>query len=274
MSTGKRIPSQPVTELMDHTSALELLVHGEIEVIGRLREASNQTFAVRVRSSTAESLAVYKPVAGEAPLWDFPDGTLAAREYAAYLVSEALGWQVVPPTILRTGPAGRGMLQTWIETTDDAAPVQVVRRGDEGDLLHVLDAEDQWGRAVSLVHEDNPALRRIALFDIVINNTDRKGGHVLPVVGGHRFGIDHGVCFHVDNKLRTVLWGWAGTALTADEITAVATLGADVALADRLNELLAEDEVEAFTRRCSALARAGELPIPRGDWPPIPWPPI
>jgi uncharacterized repeat protein (TIGR03843 family) len=262
-----------VTELADHASALEALRHGDIEVIGRLREASNQTFAVRIQSHGEESLAVYKPIAGEAPLWDFPDGTLAAREYAAYLVSAALGWDIVPPTILRDGPAGPGMLQTWIETTDEQ-PVQVVRQGDEGTMLHVLDAEDQWGRPVSVVHEDCVGLRRIALFDIVVNNTDRKGSHVLPVEGGHRFGIDHGVCFHVDNKIRTVLWGWAGRSLNADEVEALQRLMGDDDLTSALDDLLADDEVDAFRHRCAALVQAARFPVPRGDWPPIPWPPL
>lgn len=262
-----------MTELVDHASAIAALKGGEIEVVGRLREASNQTFAVRIHSGGDESLAVYKPIAGEAPLWDFPDGTLAAREYAAYLVSEALGWDIVPPTILREGPAGLGMLQTWIETTDEH-PVQVVRHGDEAGMLHVLDAEDQWGRPVSVVHEDGAALRHIALFDIIVNNTDRKGSHVLPVAGGHRFGIDHGVCFHVENKLRTVLWGWAGEPLVDEEAEHLRRLDADAAFRQRLGELLADDEVAAFDLRCSSLLRAGRFPVPRGDWPPIPWPPL
>ncbi|MGN6161317.1 MAG: SCO1664 family protein [Marmoricola sp.] len=260
-------------EVADHAAALDLLGHGEIEVVGRLREASNQTFAVRLTRAGEQALGVYKPVSGEAPLWDFPDGTLAAREQAAYLVSEALGWHVVPPTLLRDGPAGRGMLQIWIETSDDE-PVRVVPRGSEAGWLHVLDAEDRWGRPVSLVHEDGDALRRIALFDLVVNNTDRKGSHVLPVSSGHRFGIDHGVCFHVDDKVRTVLWGWAGDALTDDEVSALRSLVENHGLLADLSGLLAEDEVEAFVRRSARLLRVGRLPMPRGDWPPIPWPPL
>lgn len=262
-----------MTELADHATALEALRHGEIEVIGRLREASNQTFAVRILSSSGESMAVYKPIAGEAPLWDFPDGTLAARERAAYLVSEALGWDIVPPTILRDGPAGPGMLQTWIESSDED-PVQVVRRGDEGELLPVLDAEDHRGRPVRVVHEDTIALRRIAVFDLVVNNTDRKGSHILPVPGGHRFGIDHGVCFHVDDKVRTVLWGWAGSTLSVEETAALTRIHSDTELLEALGDLLADDEVDAMMHRTARLLRVGHLPIPRGEWPPIPWPPL
>lgn len=268
MPAGQRIPSQLVNQHCT-TSLLEV---GEIEVVGRLREASNQTFAVRVTHDGEESAAVYKPISGEAPLWDFPDGTLAFRERAAYLVSEALGWSVVPPTILREGPWGMGMLQRWIETGDHE-PVRVVKRGDEGEFLHVLDAEDQWGRPVSLVHENTTALRRIAIFDLVVNNTDRKGSHVLAS-GQDRYGIDHGVCFHQDDKVRTVLWGWAGSELTTDELSSVRTLIEDDTLAAALSELLASQEVAAFKRRGTRLVRAGRMPAPRGDWPPIPWPPL
>lgn len=262
-----------MSAVLDPALALEALREGDLEVIGRLREASNQTFAMRLTHRGIETLAVYKPIAGEAPLWDFPDGTLAARERSAYLVSEALGWQIVPPTILREGPAGLGMLQTWIESTDDE-PVRVVQRGEEGDQLHVLDAEDRWGRPVSLVHEDTAALRRIALFDLVVNNTDRKGSHVLPVAGGHRFGIDHGVCFHVDDKVRSVLWGWADLPLDEAEMAAVELVRRDEELLAALAGLLADDEVAAFGHRCERLLRMGRFPIPRGDWPPIPWPPL
>ena len=171
--------------------------------------ASNATFVGRVGGVTV----VYKPVAGERPLWDFPDGTLAARERAAYLVSEALGWDVVPPTVLRNGPHGPGMVQLWREPDEGEEPVRVVRSGERRPgWLHVFDGVDERDRAVSLVHEDTAALRRMAVFDVVVNNADRKGGHVLPMAGGHRYGVDHGVSFHTDPKLRTVLWGWAGRA--------------------------------------------------------------
>lgn len=251
---------------------MTLLCDGEIDLVGRLREASNQTFAIRLRDETSEQLGIYKPISGEAPLWDFPDGTLAHREYAAYLVSEALGWQIVPPTVLRDGPAGRGMVQEWI-AADDQQPVRIVRRGDEGDALQVLDAEDQWGRPVTLIHEDTDELRRIALFDLLINNTDRKGSHVLPE-GTHRWGIDHGVCFHVDDKVRTVLWGWAGTALRPDEREAMEALASDEDLAASLAGYLSVEEVEAFRMRVGRLLDQNVLPLPRADWPPIPWPPL
>ncbi|MBD8869490.1 SCO1664 family protein [Nocardioides sp. MJB4] len=236
---------------------------------GRIMPASNATFL----GSVAGRKVVYKPVAGERPLWDFPDGTLAGREVAAYVVSEALGWDLVPPTILRDGPHGPGMVQLWVDVDEDPDPVDIVPEGQvPAGYLHVLDALGPDDTPVSLVHEDSADLRRMALFDVLVNNADRKGGHVLAVPGGARQGVDHGVSFHVENKLRTVLWGWLDAALTAEERRAVAGLAEDRALAERLGELLAPTEVRALHRRCAALLRAGVFPAPSGEWPAIPWP--
>ena len=173
--------------------------------------ASNATFVGEIDGVRV----VYKPVAGERPLWDFPHGTLAGREVASYAVSEALGWNVVPPTVLGDGPHGPGMVQLWRDEDEDQSPVDIVGEGDlpEG-FRHVFDGLDAHDQPVSLVHEDSAALRRMALFDVVVNNADRKGGHVLPMADGHRFGVDHGLTFHVEHKLRTVLWGWAGEPLS------------------------------------------------------------
>ena len=158
---------------------------GEIDLEGRLLDASNVTLVGTVRTATLAGECVYKPVAGERPLWDFPDGTLAGREISAFLVSEATGWRVVPPTVLRDGPFGPG---------HGAA---VDRRRRDVDLP-------------AFVRRDDPALRRMAVFDAVVNNADRKGGHIIPMPGGHVYGVDHGICFSVDPKLRTLLWRWAG----------------------------------------------------------------
>lgn len=235
---------------------------------GRLMPASNATFVGDLDGRRV----VYKPVAGERPLWDFPDGTLAAREVAAYVVSEALGWRIVPPTWLGDGPHGPGMLQEWREP-DGPDAVEVVAAGGvpEG-WLHVFDGLDAHDRPVSLVHEDSAALRRMAVFDVLVNNADRKGGHVLAMADGHRFGVDHGVTFHRDPKLRTILWGWRGSPLTAEEVAAVSALGEGVLAA--LDDLLEPEETAAFARRCERLVLAGRLPQPHGDWPPIPWPPF
>jgi uncharacterized repeat protein (TIGR03843 family) len=272
---GPGLPPRPTDEVR------LTLEEGELDLQGRIMPASNATFFGEAVREGARVPCVYKPVAGERPLWDFPSGTLANRERAAYLVSEALGWDVVPLTVLRDGPHGVGMVQLWCEPEDagdrldavDLCPVDTVPEG----YLHVLDATDGSGRDVALVHEDNPALRRMAVFDAVVNNADRKGGHVLAMSGAHRYGVDHGVSFHVEDKLRTVLWGWAGDRLDGEHRAAVADLGdrlADPAgeLVQALRDLLEAEEVAAASRRCRLLARRGRMPVPSGSWPSIPWP--
>jgi uncharacterized repeat protein (TIGR03843 family) len=231
--------------------------------------ASNATFV----GTLGELQVVYKPVAGERPLWDFPDGTLAGREVAAYAVSEALGWGVVPTTVLRDGPHGPGMVQAWVEPDEHLAPVDVVPVDElpEG-YLHVLDALGPDDEPVALVHEDTLALRRMAVFDVVVNNGDRKGGHVLATPDGRRYGVDHGVSFHVENKLRTVLWGWLDRHLTAEEREGVGAVRGDVDLHERLRALVSDREVDAFVRRCDRLLARDVLPSPSSEWPAIPWP--
>jgi uncharacterized repeat protein (TIGR03843 family) len=260
-----------------HT-ALASLLAGDLELEGRILPASNATFYGSVRSEQGSVACVYKPVAGERPLWDFPDRTLAAREAAAYVVSEALGWDIVPPTVLRDGPAGPGMVQAWREPDPEQDPVDVVPRGQVPPGYRVvLDAHDGDDAEVSLVHEDTVPLRRMAVFDVLVNNADRKGGHVLAMPGGHRHGVDHGVCFHVENKLRTVLWGWAEEPLPLDDRAAVeqlvaelATRGSTVSLA--LADLLVPAELHALSQRCARLLARGRMPRPSGTWPAIPWP--
>ncbi|WP_235538986.1 SCO1664 family protein [Nocardioides sp. Soil796] len=242
---------------------------GDLELLGRVMPASNATFIGIVDGTQV----VYKPVAGERPLWDFPDGTLAQREVAAYAVSQALDWNVVPTTVLRDGPHGPGMVQAWAEPDPDQAPVDVVPEGElpEG-YLHVFDAVGPEDEPVALVHEDSPALRRMAVFDVLVNNGDRKGGHVLAMTDGHRYGVDHGVSFHVENKLRSVLWGWLGTPLTDDEADAVRRVAADDDLHKRLGDLVTPRELAAFVARCHTLLETGVMPEPSGEWPAIPWP--
>lgn len=241
------------------------LAAGELTLVGRLRSASNATFLATVDGVQV----VYKPVAGERPLWDFPDGTLAAREMAAYVVSEALGWGIVPATVLREGPHGPGMVQAWQESDPEICAVDLVSPDHVPDRFrHVLDAVDNHDQPVALVHEDSAALRRMAVFDLLVNNADRKGGHVLAMTDGHRFGIDHGITFHVQDKLRTVLWGWATEPLHPEEITAVSALEVTAVLAD----LLDAAEVDAFERRRAVLLADPRFPVPSGDWPAIPWP--
>jgi uncharacterized repeat protein (TIGR03843 family) len=255
----------------------ESLTSGTLEVRGRILPASNATFLAEVVTTEGPVACVYKPVAGERPLWDFPLGTLAEREVAAYAVSEALGWNVVPLTVVRGGPHGDGMVQVWKEPVADVDPVDLCPAGEvPPGFRHVLDAEDGAGNAVSLVHEDSVPLRRMAIFDVLVNNADRKGGHVLAMGDGHRYGVDHGICFHTDYKLRTVLWGWADESLTTAEVTAVEEVvaeletGAPLALA--LGDLIADVELTALRARCRRLLRAARMPSPAGHWPAIPWP--
>ena len=235
---------------MSEGAALELLTEGELEVLGRIPWASNATLLARVCRGEESSLAIYKPRRGEQPLWDFPDGTLYRREVAAYLVSEALGWGLVPPTIARGGPFGIGSVQLYVSS-------------------------DAQLTAFELVEHGNRAMPLVAAFDVVVNNADRKGGHCLAEsVDGRVWAIDHGVCFHEEPKLRTVLWDFAGQALAPAVIADLEELEvtvSDGALGDELRGLLEPDEVTAVSRRASALALAGCLPLPSGRRP-YPWP--
>ena len=255
-----------------------VLADGDIALRGRVLPASNLTFFGEVSIDASSVRCVYKPISGERPLWDFPDGTLAAREVAAYTVSEALGWSVVPLTILREGPYGLGMVQVWCEPDPTQDPIDIVANGQvPAGYLHVLDAVDADDVPVSLVHEDTSALRRMAVFDAVVNNADRKGGHVLAMPDGHRYGVDHGVSFHVENKLRTVLWGWAGAPLHPEDVSRLESLTEALhttrsPLYESLTRLLGVNEIEALRGRCARLLLDRRMPLPSRRWPAIPWP--
>lgn len=235
--------------LVDIDEALRLMQRSQdLKPIGRIAEASNASFLCEIDGGLQ---VIYKPIRGEQPLWDFPEGSLAARETAAYLVSEALGLGVVPPTILRDGPAGEGAVQLWI----DHAGVQ---------------------RAVDLVNASDEGLRRLALFDAIVNNGDRKGGHILPLPDGRILGVDHGVTFAAEPKLRTVLWAWRSKAFTEEEreIIAVGVQGLTDkgALRAQLSPILDGEEIDAMATRLSSLDATGCFPEPSPDWPPLPWP--
>jgi uncharacterized repeat protein (TIGR03843 family) len=232
--------------------AIDLLSRGELSIEGRVLSASNATFYCAVTCDGVTAASVYKPVAGERPLWDFPDGTLAEREVAAYEVSAAAGWGIVPPTVYRMGPAGPGMVQLWIAEDETVDIVRLIRRND------------------------SPALRRIAVFDAVINNADRKGGHLLPTAGGRVYGVDHGVSFHVQDKLRTVLWQWAGKPLPGDALEELRALRRDLdaSLGERLGTLITQRELRRTRARIDRLLSRGRHPEPSDEWPAIPWPPM
>lgn len=239
--------------------------------------ASNATFFGQIGSEEDAARVVYKPVAGERPLWDFPDGTLAHREVAAFVVSEALGWNVVPPTWLREGPHGLGMVQLWQEPDPVQEAVTLVPAGSvPPGWKRVFDGVDDRDQPVSLVHEDTEALRRMAVFDVVVNNADRKGGHVLAMADGHRYGVDHGVTFHVEHKLRTVLWGWLGEPVPESELGAVDRVAAELSgvVGEQLAVHLTDPEIAATLDRCHRLLASAEMPAPGGAYPAIPWPPF
>lgn len=262
-------------DVLDARAVEELLTLGSLELEGRLVLASNASFFAHVTLDGLTLPCVYKPVAGERPLWDFPDGTLAARERAARVVSEAGGWHLVPPTFLRDGRFGQGMVQQWIDVDPDARLVDVVAaESREPGWIPVLEAEDHSGDPVLLVHADDARLRDLAMLDIVINNADRKGGHVLPDASGHVWGCDHGVTFHDEVKLRTVLWGWADEPLRDKDVRALRRLkrGLGGAFGDELTTLLEWREISALQARLDSLLDRRTMPSPGRSWHAIPWP--
>jgi hypothetical protein len=246
-------PHLPAAERAPALTApvLDLLCRGTLEIEGRLIDASNATLYCTVTLSELSAHCVYKPVQGERPLWDFPDGTLAGREVSAYLVSEATGWQLVPPTVLRDGPFGPGMCQLWVDT-DESVDLQ------------------------RLARSAHPDLQRMVVLDAVINNADRKGGHLLPTPGGRVYGVDHGVCFSTEDKLRTLLWQWRGLPLTDEAIEVLSRLRAELEgpLGEQLHEHLTRREVRRTITRVDRLLASGLHPEPSEDWPAIPWPPF
>ena len=230
--------------MIDNAHRRKIIDQNEIEVQSRIVDASNATLIGEIDGIKV----VYKPIAGERPLWDFPDGNLASREVAAFIVSELMGIHRVPYTTLRDGPFGMGMVQEWIEIDENIDLVQYSQ-------------------------SDQPQLRELALFDAVINNTDRKIGHLLVDQNGSLFGCDHGVTFHEEDKLRTVLWQWRGQPLTESERTTLeGFLRNDLKI--HLSQLITESEINALRSRVLNLLESNCFPMPTGEWPAIPWPPV
>ena len=228
----------------------DLLAKGTMEVLGRLVDASNATLFGEVFLNGQSQKVIYKPIAGERPLWDFPNGNLANREIAAYLVSDFAKFDLVPRTVLRDGPFGLGSVQEWIEI-DESVDVIVLGQSDQ------------------------PAIRSMALFDAVINNTDRKFGHILVDGKSRIFGCDHGVTFHVENKLRTVLWQFAGLAFSPEELDKLENL--HIGLRSNtldLQNFLSIEEFESLIARVENLLKDGSFPLPSQEWPAVPWPPV
>ena len=227
------------------------LSHGALSISGRLVDASNATLYASCEVKERTLTCIYKPIAGERPLWDFPDGTLAKREYLTCLLSHWLGLHLVPPTVLRDGPYGTGMVQLWIDIDESV------------DLMEFF-------------KEDNQELRKIALLDLITNNTDRKIGHLIPTIDGRVFGCDHGVTFHEEDKLRTVLWQWAKEPFTANEIEILklAALLLGIEKRDVVVGLIEEEELNATLGRIERALSDKTFPEPSQDWPAVPWPPF
>ena len=231
-------------------SIIEHLTHGTLEVTGRLVDASNATLYANCTFNEDSIPVIYKPIAGERPLWDFPNGNLAQREVAAYLISELGDFRVVPPTVLRDGPFGNGMVQKWIDIDEKIDLAEFYRT-------------------------DNNHLRTMALFDAVVNNTDRKIGHLLPKSDTEVYGCDHGVTFHEDDKLRTVLWQWADKPLNEDELDQLQSLEISVrAERNELLKLITDSELDALLARINRLLSEKKFPAPSEEWPSVPWPPF
>ena len=232
------------------SGVIEHLTLGDLEVTGRLVDASNATLYANCTFNGSTIPVIYKPVAGERPLWDFQDGNLAQREFAAYFVSELGDFGVVPPTVLRDGPFGIGMVQQWIDINEGIDLAMFYR-------------------------EDNAELRKMALFDAVVNNTDRKIGHLLPISEDLVHGCDHGVTFHEDDKLRTVLWQWADKSLSPREIDLLERL--EIAVqesSEQLLQLISQNEFSALLARINRLLSEKKYPSPSDEWPAVPWPPF
>jgi uncharacterized repeat protein (TIGR03843 family) len=223
---------------------------GTLEVTGRLVDASNATLYGNCSYEDRTISVIYKPVAGERPLWDFPDGNLAQREYAAYFVSELGKFHVVPPTVLREGPFGEGMVQQWIDIDESIDLAQFYQ-------------------------SNNRELRKMALFDAVVNNTDRKIGHILPVTEELVYGCDHGVTFHEEDKLRTVLWQWADKELVEEEVEQLVSLEESIRnSSEKIQSLITKPEFLALQARINRLLSTTRFPTPSQEWPAVPWPPF
>jgi hypothetical protein len=227
-----------------------VLTKGEIELKGQFTRGNNYTFLVNVCHSGSEILAVYKPTRGEQPLWDFPESSLAGREVSAYLVSQALGFAIVPFTLLRDGPLGPGSLQQYIE-------------------------HDPNYHYFSFKPAEIERLRRVVLFDLLINNADRKGSHILVQKRTRKlYLIDHGLCFHVEDKLRTVIWNFSGEPIPVDLLAALDSLRANRDLPVLLTPYLRPEEVAALVQRAEALLATGQFPFPPEDRRAFPFPPV
>lgn len=258
----------------------DLLQTGELSILGRLAGSSNGTLLCEARLVDETATCVYKPVAGERPLWDFPDGTLGHREVATYRLAELVAALapdgiacLVPVTRWREeGPYGPGACQVWVDVVGNEVVDIVDPHAIPSGWLSVLRAQGDDGSPLALVHANDKRLRRMALIDAVANNSDRKGGHILVDTDGEIFGVDHGLCFNVDDKVRTVLWGWAHEPLDDVERDLLERLKPVLLDDAELVVHLSAEERHRTARRIDVLLAEGRMPRPSGEWPSIPWP--
>lgn len=227
--------------------SMQTLLSQSMRVVSRLIDASNATLLAEIESDNQTQKVIYKPVAGERPLWDFQDGNLAHREYCAFLLSNRAGFNLVPNTVLRDGPFGFGMVQEWIDTDEE---IDIVNFGQS----------------------DDSQLKRMAIFDAIINNTDRKYGHLL-YKEGKLLGCDHGVTFHSEDKLRTVIWQFSGEKIDKQEMLLIESASA-LDYPNLFESYLTQDEITAIYERIDRLLKSGRFPSPSENWPAIPWPPV
>jgi uncharacterized repeat protein (TIGR03843 family) len=226
---------------------MQTLLSQSMRVVGRLIDASNATLLAEIEFDNQTQKVIYKPVAGEKPLWDFQDGNLAHREYCAFLLSNRAGFDLVPNTVLRDGPFGFGMVQEWIDTDEE---IDIINFGQS----------------------DDSQLKRMAIFDAIINNTDRKYGHLL-YKEGKLLGCDHGVTFHSEDKLRTVIWQFSGEKIDKQEMLLIESASA-LDYPNLFESYLTQDEIAAIYKRINQLLKSGRFPSPSENWPAIPWPPV
>jgi uncharacterized repeat protein (TIGR03843 family) len=274
------LPAPSTQEDVAHV--LDVLTFGEIEVEGRLVDASNLALLGQLTLGDIRTRVIYKPTEGERPLWDFPHGTLADREAAAFVLSAVGGWNLVPPTVLREGPLGQGSVQLWVDSVAGADPglVDVVTpAGLVQGWLPVFEAQLSDGTPVVVAHADRPDLAAAAVFDVVINNADRKGSSLVLDESGSLWGFDHGISCHVEPKLRTILWGWVGKPLPEADLARLEALSGWLGnplspVSQTIRLLLSSTEVEAVSQRIDGLLTTGRFPQPSGRQPAVPWPPL
>ncbi len=250
------------------------LLNSEFSVIGQITSASNVALLLATTSTQNSFKAIYKPKSGIRELWDFPNNDLVEREYASYLLSKQSGLNLVPATVIREiSDFGEGMVQKWVDDSEVKSVGIFKHDLVPAEYLTVLEANDGQANLVKVAVEDSPWLDSLTIFDAVINNSDRKGSHILTDPAGVNWAIDHGVTWHLENKLRTVLWAKAGEELSASALLTVGKIESALSQsAELLSKYLSKAEIEQAANRLSQIAATGMFPLPQGDWPAIPWP--